>query len=314
MFLLAGLAGWLLLMVAAVSTWPLLADDAVAERLQEPGAVLLIRHALAPGVGDPDGFRLDDCATQRNLSDEGRRQARAIGDWLRARGIGQAHVYSSQWCRCLETAALLDLGPVTELPALNSFFERRQDRTLARHAFRTRLGRESRHGFRVLGWLGLNEGEAGKFEHRLQLVDRERRRLGGGQSDGRRHSDHLRSAKRCVASHGDRRPRHDDRRRRPGEHIVIQGLFLRIVASAGGAVGVLAAAAEEPATPSAPAASDTPAASGTPAASPAEPEAVATPADSAPAESVPAGEPTPLKKLFLHSAPAHSTASGRATE
>ena len=124
----AGLSGWLLLMVAAVSTRPLLADDAVAERLREPGAVLLIRHALAPGIGDPDGFRLDDCATQRNLNDEGRQQARAIGDWLRGRGIARARVYSSQWCRCLETAALLDLGPVTELPALNSFFEHPAER------------------------------------------------------------------------------------------------------------------------------------------------------------------------------------------
>ena len=115
-------------MVAATSTRPLLADDAVAERLREPGAVLLIRHALAPGIGDPDGFRLDDCATQRNLNDEGRQQARAIGDWLRGRGIAQARVYSSQWCRCLETAALLDLGPVTELPALNSFFEHPAER------------------------------------------------------------------------------------------------------------------------------------------------------------------------------------------
>jgi phosphohistidine phosphatase SixA len=115
-------------MVVATSARPLLADDAVAERLGAPGAVLLIRHALAPGIGDPDGFRLDDCATQRNLSDQGRRQARAIGDWLRSRGIERARVYSSQWCRCLETAGLLDLGPVTALPALNSFFERPGER------------------------------------------------------------------------------------------------------------------------------------------------------------------------------------------
>jgi phosphohistidine phosphatase SixA len=115
-------------MVAAVAARPLLADDAVAERLREPGAVLLIRHALAPGIGDPANFQLGDCATQRNLNDEGRRQARAIGDWLRGRGIAQARVYSSQWCRCLETAALLDLGPVTELPALNSFFEHPAER------------------------------------------------------------------------------------------------------------------------------------------------------------------------------------------
>jgi phosphohistidine phosphatase SixA len=124
----ADLAGWLLLMVAAVAARPLLADDAVAARLREPGAVLLIRHALAPGIGDPADFRLGDCATQRNLNEEGRQQARAIGRWLRAHDVTNARVYSSQWCRCLETAALLDLGPVRELPALNSFFERPGER------------------------------------------------------------------------------------------------------------------------------------------------------------------------------------------
>jgi broad specificity phosphatase PhoE len=142
----AGVATWLLLMVAATSARPPLAADAVAERLGEPGAVLLIRHALAPGIGDPDGFRLDDCATQRNLNDEGRQQARAIGDWLRGRGIAQARVYSSQWCRCLETAALLDLGSVTELPALNSFFERRQDREPTVAALREFIASQPRDG------------------------------------------------------------------------------------------------------------------------------------------------------------------------
>jgi hypothetical protein len=68
----AGLAAWLLLAIAAAFAPPLLAEDAVAERLREPGAVLLIRHALAPGIGDPDNFRLGDCATQRNLSEAGR--------------------------------------------------------------------------------------------------------------------------------------------------------------------------------------------------------------------------------------------------
>jgi len=124
----AGLASWLLLTIAAVSARPLLADDAIVERLREPGAVLLIRHALAPGIGDPADFRLGDCATQRNLSEEGRQQARAIGRWLRAHGVANARVYSSQWCRCRETAALLDIGPVRELPALNSFFERPGER------------------------------------------------------------------------------------------------------------------------------------------------------------------------------------------
>ncbi len=90
--------------------------------------VLLVRHAYAPGTGDPAGFRPGNCATQRNLSDEGREQARAMGDWLRESGIGRARVYSSEWCRCVETAVLMDLGRVTPLAALNSFFQRPEER------------------------------------------------------------------------------------------------------------------------------------------------------------------------------------------
>jgi 8-oxo-(d)GTP phosphatase len=89
--------------------------------------VLLLRHALAPGTGDPSGFQLEDCATQRNLSDAGREQARALGDRLRAAGVAEARVYSSRWCRCLETARLLELGPVEPEPALDSFFQRRSE-------------------------------------------------------------------------------------------------------------------------------------------------------------------------------------------
>jgi len=90
--------------------------------------ILMIRHAYAPGSGDPDNFKVGDCTTQRNLDGRGREQARFIGDWLRSKGIKAAKVYSSQWCRCLETARLLDLGTVAELPALNSFYELPQDR------------------------------------------------------------------------------------------------------------------------------------------------------------------------------------------
>jgi phosphohistidine phosphatase SixA len=104
-------------------------DEAeLIKRMQAGGHILMIRHALAPGFGDPDNFQIGDCSTQRNLNDRGREQAGAIGDWLRSRGITAARVYSSQWCRCLETAELLGLGPVTELPALNSFFELTQNR------------------------------------------------------------------------------------------------------------------------------------------------------------------------------------------
>ena len=94
--------------------------------LRQGEAVAVMRHAVAPGTGDPASFRLDDCSTQRNLSEEGRAQARAIGERFRAHGIERAKVYSSQWCRCLETARLLDLGPVETVAALNSFFQNRQ--------------------------------------------------------------------------------------------------------------------------------------------------------------------------------------------
>jgi broad specificity phosphatase PhoE len=82
----------------------------------------MMRHALAPGVGDPSNFRLNDCSTQRNLSAAGRQQAERIGKAFRDRKIPIASVRSSQWCRCLETAKLLNLKPVEAFPPLNSFF------------------------------------------------------------------------------------------------------------------------------------------------------------------------------------------------
>lgn len=96
--------------------------------MKSGGHILMIRHAYAPGSADPANFKIGDCATQRNLNDSGRSQARAIGDWLRSKGIKDAKVYSSQWCRCLETATLLNFGPVAELPALNSFYGRPENR------------------------------------------------------------------------------------------------------------------------------------------------------------------------------------------
>lgn len=78
----------------------------VAALLRIGGVVIAFRHALAPGTFDPEGFRLDVCSTQRNLDDEGRAQARRIGAWFRARGLGPARVRSSPWCRCLDSATL----------------------------------------------------------------------------------------------------------------------------------------------------------------------------------------------------------------
>ena len=83
----------------------------------------LLRHAKAPGTGDPPEFTPGRRETQRNLSDAGRKQAKRIGDLFRAHGINNARVFSSEWYRCRDTAELLDLGPVVTLPALNSFFQ-----------------------------------------------------------------------------------------------------------------------------------------------------------------------------------------------
>lgn len=118
---------WLVVMLVLGTVCTVAAAEPAVARLRI-GGVLLLRHAIAPGFGDPTGFRIDDCSTQRNLSEAGRQQATAIGAWLRERGIKRARLYSSQWCRCLETAELLDLGKVSTLPALNSFFERPEDR------------------------------------------------------------------------------------------------------------------------------------------------------------------------------------------
>ncbi|MCD2517833.1 histidine phosphatase family protein [Massilia sp. G4R7] len=100
-----------------------LADDALWQRLQSGGYVLLIRHAATiPGIGDPPGFKLAACATQRNLSEQGKRDAAAIGAAFRERGIPLGAVLSSRWCRCLDTARLA-FGRVEEAPMLDSMFQ-----------------------------------------------------------------------------------------------------------------------------------------------------------------------------------------------
>ena len=92
------------------------------DALRSGEAFAIMRHALAPGTGDPEALDLNDCSTQRNLSDEGRDQATSIGAGFVRQGIETARVYSSEWCRCRETAALLKIGAVEILKPLNSFF------------------------------------------------------------------------------------------------------------------------------------------------------------------------------------------------
>src|SRR5262245_2403480 len=101
--------GVLAFLLAGVLTAPtaVAADEEVWALLKGGGQVILIRHAITtPGVGDPPGMRVDDCSTQRNLTDEGRRDARRVGETFRTRGLVVDRVLSSPWCRCLETARL----------------------------------------------------------------------------------------------------------------------------------------------------------------------------------------------------------------
>jgi phosphohistidine phosphatase SixA len=123
--------------------WPVAAQDAASlwAALAGGGHVAMMRHALAPGIGDPAAFDLKDCATQRNLNDEGRAQARRTGDAFRRNGVVVARLLSSEWCRCLETAALLKLAKVESFAGLNSFFEGQYDEGDQTRAVRAQLSR-----------------------------------------------------------------------------------------------------------------------------------------------------------------------------
>lgn len=121
---LAKIVGTVILLYICIIVSAVAADKepTLWEALASGSHVALLRHALAPGNGDPPEFRLGQCTTQRNLSDEGRDQASKIGDRFRENNIYAARIFSSQWCRCLETAKLLKLGQIEELAPLNSFF------------------------------------------------------------------------------------------------------------------------------------------------------------------------------------------------
>ncbi|MDC3186273.1 histidine phosphatase family protein [Candidatus Pelagibacter sp.] len=93
----------------------------IIENLKVGGKLIFIRHAYAPGGGDPENFNIYDCSTQRNLSENGKIQSRKIGNFFRENKIKIEKVYSSEWCRCKETASLAFENFKTK-SFLNSFF------------------------------------------------------------------------------------------------------------------------------------------------------------------------------------------------
>jgi phosphohistidine phosphatase SixA len=130
----------LLMLAAGIASGQNNTDQGLWAALEAGGNVVLMRHAIAPGGGDPPGFRLEDCSTQRNLSEDGRAQARSTGESFRSRGAPVDRVLTSQWCRCRETAELLQLAAVEEYPVLNSFFSDRSTADSQTEALRRFIG------------------------------------------------------------------------------------------------------------------------------------------------------------------------------
>ena len=113
---------FLLIIFISISS-PIKADSnkSLINELKKGGKLIFIRHAYAPGGGDPDNFDINDCNTQRNLSNSGRKQAKNIGIFFKDNNIKIENVYSSEWCRCKETA-LIAFNKFENKNFLNSFF------------------------------------------------------------------------------------------------------------------------------------------------------------------------------------------------
>lgn len=141
----------LFLVLLLAAPLPAFADEALWTLLRGGGQVLFIRHATTtPGVGDPEGFRLEDCATQRNLSDAGRAEARRLGERLRARKVPIDAVVSSPWCRCIDTAQLAFGRMDEKWSALSNLFGRSPNAEAQVKAMRPRIAKWRGKGNLVL--------------------------------------------------------------------------------------------------------------------------------------------------------------------
>ena len=119
---------YLIILICIIS--PVKADlnQNIISELKKGGKIIFIRHAYAPGGGDPNNFDLNDCNTQRNLNDDGRLQSKKIGEFFKKNKISIKKVYSSEWCRCKETASIAFRNFETK-NFLNSFFSERFAKT-----------------------------------------------------------------------------------------------------------------------------------------------------------------------------------------
>ncbi len=111
----------LIIFITLTSTVKADFNKKLIDQLDDGGKLIFIRHAYAPGSGDPDNFNLNDCSTQRNLSNEGKNQAKNIGEFFRKNKIKIEKVISSEWCRCKDTSSLA-FGSFETKNFLNSFY------------------------------------------------------------------------------------------------------------------------------------------------------------------------------------------------
>lgn len=166
----------------------------LARTLQQGGLVLMLRHAeTSPGVGDPPGFRADDCPTQRNLSDAGRAQARRLGQWFRQHDIAPTRVLSSPWCRTRETASLAFGGSEDWIALSNLIADRSRQAEHAREVLAAiaRIGPRDlvvlvSHGVTIDAFIGeyLRQGEMVILRPAAGAADAGRRPAGAARDDG----------------------------------------------------------------------------------------------------------------------------------
>jgi len=143
-------------------------DEQVWAQLRSGGLVVFIRHALTdPGVGDPTGFRIEDCKTQRNLNATGRAEAERLGETLRRHAVPVTQVLSSEWCRCKDTAQIA-FGRYETWPALNNLFGRQENAASQRRAMLERAAQFRgagnliliSHGITIAEVVGISPGTA----------------------------------------------------------------------------------------------------------------------------------------------------------
>ena len=108
--------------LSLILTTSAFSQDELILNLQSGGNIIFIRHALAPGTGDPENIDLNDCETQRNLNDKGIEQSKLIGDFFKNNNIPIDQVLSSEWCRCKDTARYA-FDEFNTFKALNSFYD-----------------------------------------------------------------------------------------------------------------------------------------------------------------------------------------------